>query len=222
MQVELRRLAQRHRVRLDEPRILPLAAPIDGDVLVEGIVSNGDVDLSRQRVRPWGLTWNDPVPLLVRHNVNEPAGELLELRYDDRGRLIAQAKVSHPFGKRCPAFSLAVSVSEWRLVVEPDDPRRFHGEIRAGRIDEISLTSQPALPTAIVRSRLRAPPEPDFFTLMARKTALLLELTKLIQVLATAPPAPTSRAESPERAAARSEFRALVEAMNANAELEGA
>jgi len=48
---------------------------------------------------------------------------------------------------------------------------------------------------------------------MTRKVARLVGLTEVIRTLATAAPAPRSE-PTPERAAAKSEFRALVEELN--------
>ena len=79
MNLKPRHLMRRHS---HAPRsvILPLASPVSGDVIVEGLASTTDIDLDRVAFRrnAFPLVFKAPLPpLLFRHG--EKAGEILDL-----------------------------------------------------------------------------------------------------------------------------------------------
>ena len=80
-----------------------------------------------------------PVPLLWRHDENQVAGEILDLHYDDKGRLRVRALVTHDLAKRAPGFSVGISrVREWKMI-DADSRRDFHARIERATLDEDQL-----------------------------------------------------------------------------------
>ena len=113
MRLELQRLAQRHGVVLADAVTLPLVSYSDHDLIVEGYASTSDIDLTRMKFRSHAICWPPftragDVPLLYRHDPAQPAGRVDSLDYDDRGRLLVRATVTHPEARRCAAFSMLV------------------------------------------------------------------------------------------------------------------
>jgi hypothetical protein len=101
MQLELKRLSLKHGIHPAPFTATPCIAP-DHDIAVEGFASTDDIDLARQKFRKWAfdfLPWGPLPPLLYRHT--EPAGEILEMSHDERGRLTVRARVTHPEAKKC-------------------------------------------------------------------------------------------------------------------------
>jgi hypothetical protein len=94
MRYQLHELARRHQIPGPAPiAAIPLLAPVEHDLIVEGLAATADVDRQRMKFRPWAFTflpWQPKPPLLYRHA--EPAGELEEMRYDERGRLFVRAR----------------------------------------------------------------------------------------------------------------------------------
>lgn len=114
MRLDLARLAQRHRVAPTNSCALPLAEPASRPVLITGIACADTIDQERMRFRSRSLTflpWRLP-PLLFRHR--EPAGEILKLAYDARGRLLVEARVDHPEARRCSGLSVAATIQRTR------------------------------------------------------------------------------------------------------------
>ena len=68
------------------------------------------------------MPWKPP-PLLFRHR--EPAGEILKIEYDARGRLIVDGRVDHLEARRCNGLSVAATIHRYELR-EQDDPQKFH------------------------------------------------------------------------------------------------
>jgi hypothetical protein len=153
MRYQLCELARRHRIPDPAPiATVPLLEPVEHDLIVEGLAATPDVDRHRMKFRPWCfsfLPWEKLPPLRYRHA--EPAGELEDMRFDERGRLLVRARVTHPEAKRCSHFSVAALIEAWELR-DADDPQAFHSLITAATIADITLTDRPCNPAAIVRS----------------------------------------------------------------------
>jgi hypothetical protein len=125
MKYQLAQLARRHRVAAPDvdPAPLPLLPAVDHDVFVEGFATTPDVDLQRTRFRGWCfsfLPWERKPPLLLRH-AGEPVGEVLDMRYSERGALWVRAHVRDRTAARMPAFSVAGAVENFELR-DVDDP----------------------------------------------------------------------------------------------------
>jgi YD repeat-containing protein len=213
LRLELAQLAQRHCVIPTLSRAMPLAAPASRPVLISGIAAANTIDQERMKFRPWSLTflpWKPP-PLLFRHH--EPAGEILKLAYDARGRLLVEARVDHPEARRCQGLSVAATIERYELR-EQDDPERFHALILQAQLDEISLTPTPACADCVVTSRLPANPANETFDLAARGIGKAIEIVELLRQQFNAQPAAQPprhpRAVAPRP---RTEFSKLVAAM---------
>jgi hypothetical protein len=189
MRLELSQLARRHRV---EPKLscaLPLADPHPRPVIISGMAMSCSVDQERMRFRPWSLSylpWRPP-QLLFRHK--EPAGEILKLRDDAKGRLVIEARVDHPEARRCAGLSVAATIEAYELR-EIDDPDSYHALITRARLDEISLTPTPADPKCTVTSRLPVSPLPEYFDLARKGVDNLIRQVELLQQLNREPPPP--------------------------------
>jgi hypothetical protein len=93
MRYQLHELARRHRIPDSAPiATMVLLEPVEHDLIVEGLAATADGDRHHMKFRPW-LPWKPKPPLLFRHA--EPAGELLDMQYDERGRLFVRARVTH-------------------------------------------------------------------------------------------------------------------------------
>ena len=98
--------------------------------------------------------------------------------------------------------------------------------ITQARIDEISLTDNPANRNALVRSRYRIAPVAPFLKTLREQADLSTKAVQLIQrkleclrQLANSP-APVPRAATPATTRPQTEFKRLVEAMNQQAEMQ--
>ena len=157
LRLALQRLQRQHGVT-PTPCILPLAPATPGPVLVEGRATTGDVDRDRTRIRAYCLGYPLPrycrgVPLLFRHEAKQPAGEILDLSYDERGALKVFARVTHPVAARCGAFSVTLGIDAFALH-DADSPA-FYAQVNQARLIEISLTSgasQPGSPRDAARA----------------------------------------------------------------------
>ena len=162
MEAQIARLQAHHRVPLPQPAALPLAEPTDCPLIVAGLASTFDFDSARCAIAPYALSWpSDPLPpLLYRHDPKQIAGRIMELGFDDRGRLRIRAYVDHQEAKRAPAFSIGFTVQAYEIV-NPDSPSSFHSLVRKGVVTECSLTPEPCNRHALVQSRTRASPACD-------------------------------------------------------------
>ena len=120
MQLELKALLKQRGIRL-KPQFIPLAAPVGHAVCVEGRASTSDIDLARQRFKPWAFTnlclflsgYPKP-PLLFKHDSTQVAGIIESLQFDDHGNLRIVAEVTHPLAKRCNAFGIGAPRAQLR------------------------------------------------------------------------------------------------------------
>jgi hypothetical protein len=180
MQLELKRLALKHGAT-SEPCILPLTEPASPhDLIIEGFAATCDVDRSRMKFRPWAFTvipWEPLPPLLFRHG--RPAGKLLEMRHDDRGRLFVRALVTDPEAKRCGGLSVAATVQTWEL--RDVDSANFHALITSATVDEISSTDRPCNPEALILHRYRQSPVVEYYDHMKDFVTGLQKLVELLK-----------------------------------------
>jgi hypothetical protein len=159
------------------------------------------------KFRPWCFFWQGKPKLLHRHA--EPAGEILDLCHDARGRLCVRARVTHPEARRCPAFSVGATIEKWEL--RNADNSHFYGLVTQAIVDEISLTDRPCNPHAVVQLRYRAPTTPSFHELMQQKVRCLTELVGILRTMSAPPLRNAARPQS--------DFANLVEAINSGVQL---
>lgn len=73
-----------------------------------------------------GLVSARRTPLLFRHNENEVAGTIEELKWTPDGALFVRALVEHPEARRCNAFSVSGRILKYRL--HNTSSKDFHAE----------------------------------------------------------------------------------------------
>ena len=143
-------LVQQH--GLTEPPFtpLPLGPELNHDITLEGYAAPATID--REHTRLAANCWTPfkaTIPRLYRHASDQPAGQLEEIRVDDRG-LYVRARVSHIEARRCPYWSVCATLHSWRIVTGD----RPHAEITSATLDEVSLVpSSPGNADAIARRR---------------------------------------------------------------------
>ena len=181
LKLELRELANKHRVTAALPPPLPMTAPSSCAQVLSGFASTGDVDHERMKFsgHAFGLVSPRRTKLLYRHDPNVVAGEVQELFYDEFGRLKIRCCVDHVEARRCGAFSISARVNEYRIC-NADTPD-FFALINDATLDEISLTDAPSNRHALVRSRFPADAR-------SKHLDTLLQWTKAMQKLVTALP----------------------------------
>jgi hypothetical protein len=236
MRVQLARLQQRFNIA-PAPVLIPLRQDtIDGPVILEGLASTGDVDLTRMKFRGYAfinhctyLSGYPKPPLLWKHDAAQVAGEIQTLRYDDRGNLRISASVTHEQAKRAGAFSVGAKVLAYELK-DADSPD-FYALVTSAEIAEISCTDLPANPHALVQHRYKAPPFEacqqalhEGNALLIRSVDLMLQQVELIRQLSDQPAPPATkprqsvRTERPPQPSRRpTQFSQLVTAMQENA-----
>lgn len=136
----------------------PLLPPVDHDLFIEGYAAPAAV-VDREWMRFANYCWSPipkAVPLLLKHDPNHPAGEILEAYTDDLG-LYIKARVTDPEAKRCNFFSIAATIHSYRIQ-HADDPVRAHALIIHAVLDEVTITNTPANPAAKILFRYRPPP----------------------------------------------------------------
>ena len=87
--------------------------------------------------------------------------------------------MTDPVARRCNAWSVACTVVDYEIIdaATPD----FYSLIKSARLDEISLTDQPANTRAIVTSRRDVAAASEFYGAMQEYFAKLTEIITLIQ-----------------------------------------
>ena len=114
---KLAKLAAHHGVEPTPAVHIPLAPPSAEDVIVEGYASTPDLDLTKMIFRRGALCWEgDPrdIPLLISHDRDRVAGEILDLRQKPDGLWI-KARITDPEARRLGAFSIGGVVSAHTL-----------------------------------------------------------------------------------------------------------
>lgn len=232
MRLELSQLARRHGVTPGISCALPLADPSARPVTISGIAAAPTVDQERMAFAPHALMylpWKLP-RLMFRHR--EPAGQVLSLAYDAHGRLILDARVDHPEGRRTNGLSVCATIQRYEII-DADDPQRFHALITRADLDagEISLTPTPCNSDCVVTLRLPTSPALETFDLVRQGFDKAREIIEVLRQQLREPPSqpvprhpraaspPRHSAEprsEPQRAARASDFSRLVEAMQEN------
>lgn len=187
MRLQLAQLARKYR-RVDLTPALPLLAPVHGDLIIDGLASPATID--REHTKFASYCWTPiprSVPLLYRHDKNRVAGEILRLEATEAG-LRVQARVTDPDAKRCQGLSVAATVQQYRIYHE-DDPERFHSLVISARLDEISLTPEPANVQAIARPLAPVLAAFDFATAGISKMIEIVEVLRVINHAQSVPPA---------------------------------
>jgi hypothetical protein len=144
LQLEMAAIRRRWNVELKAAPPLPPAAPIAGPVLIEGIASVPTPDQVGQLIRKSALAWipSRMPKLLYKHRHDEIAGTITSLRYDDAtGHLLLSAKVTDPRAALCQGLSCGLTVNDYEIRGNGPDAI---GVIRAGFLEEVSLTDVPA------------------------------------------------------------------------------
>lgn len=232
MRVQLAKLASRHKIA-PRPTIIPLTAPVDHALTMDGLASTTDIDLERTKFRAYAFCnpcllfkGRELPPLLYKHDESQPAGKIESLTYDAEGNLKIRAHVTHELAKRCGAFSIRAYIGGYEL--RNADSANFHALVTNAEIAEISLTDTPANPHAVVRRRYPAAPLRPWLKTIGETNALLIRRVEIIRemmmVLAktsqqrTPVPAPAKHLprNAPEPVISRptTEFSKLVLAMN--------
>jgi hypothetical protein len=224
MKLELAQLARRHRVGPQLSCALPLAPPVNYPVRIDGIAVSNTLDQERMRFRAFCPSFNPyaPPPLLFRHNHKQPAGAILGIRHDDRGRLIISARVDHHEAARCQGFSIAATIGAFEIV-NPDDPLGYYALITRAWLDEVSLTPAPADLNCVVTSRIPDNPTCGFYSTAIMAVEKCQEYLRAVERVCLTQPAPDSdrsgkvtRTPSNRTKPARpTEFSALVRQLEA-------
>jgi hypothetical protein len=153
--VALRQLMQRHNLRPVALPPLPLAEPVDAQILkVRGIAATGDVDLDRTCFRHGCWPKLDPsrIRLLMNHDENRVAGTIDTIDVDHLGRVVIVATITNKDAMRLPALSISAMVEQF--TIERPDSASFVGEItRVSDVNEISLSTTPANRQCLILDR---------------------------------------------------------------------
>lgn len=238
MRVQLAKLACHYKIA-PRPTIIPLTAPVDHALTMDGLASTTDIDLERTKFRAYAFCnpcllfkGRELPPLLYKHDESQPAGKIESLTYDAHGNLKIRAHVTHAQAKRCGAFSVRAHIGGYEL--RDTDSANFHALVTNAEIAEISLTDTPANPHALVQHRHPAVPIRPFLKTMAETNALLIQgvetIREMVVLLARTPQHPAPKCPAPARQPQRcapahivsrrpkTEFSKLVLEMNRHAQ----
>ena len=167
MQLELSALMRRHGFA-PRPSAVALSAPLDHIVDVVGYAATTDIDFTRQRFRAYAfnnlcltLKGYPLPPLHYKHDESRIVGEIISLKYDDRGQLRISARVDDPTARRANAFSIGARILAYEIR-DADSAENVHALISAAELVEISLSDCPANPFAIIQHRSRVAPMPEY------------------------------------------------------------
>ncbi|MCA1498852.1 hypothetical protein [Bradyrhizobium sp. NBAIM14] len=231
MQLELKRLARKHRIA--PPPSVPTAPlpPVDGDWIFEGLAAPATIDSERTKFAAecW-MPVRQNIPLLYRHG--RLAGEVLEVRTTDKG-LHVRALVRDNEAKQCTHFSVAATIHGYQLR-EVNNRESFHAVITCAALDEITLTNAPANPAAVVLHRYRQSAAVEFYDIVKRGIICAQGVVAALRVMNAAQVAPPQTVAGPDKRSAcdlagsrptpvkaptrprpKTEFRTLVDAINA-------
>jgi hypothetical protein len=184
MQLQTRRLMRRHGIEPDIV-LIPMTEPTELPQILEGLAATTQVDLQRNRFRPYAFVWSPDVRsvrLLFKHKAAEVAGTIDHLAYDDAGQLLIRCTVTHPEARRCNAFSVGASIIEYSIE-DADNPDCFHALIRQARVDEVSLTPIPSQIGALVTKRHDVSARAAFYENAQRSVQKVGEMLAVLQTL---------------------------------------
>ncbi|WP_439407937.1 hypothetical protein ACNJX9_04405 [Bradyrhizobium sp. DASA03076] len=231
MRLELKRLARKYRIAPAQCSPTAPLPPVDGDWVFEGFAAPTVIDHERTKFAPhcW-LPFKSDIPLLYRHG--RPAGEVLKVRATDEG-LHVRALVRDNESKRCTHFSVAATIHGYQLR-DIDDGERFHALVTCATLDEITLTNAPANPAAMVLHRCRQSAAVEFYDIVKRGIVCAQGVVAALRVINAAQSVPPQTAvgllkrsvrdlprsgptqiKAPTRPRPKTEFRTLVDAINA-------
>jgi hypothetical protein len=178
MRIELARLQEKHRLSFSAVE-LALADPVPYPVIVSGFASTADIDLQRTKFRPHALWWHSLPPLYLAHDETTPVGTVDNLEYDQRGRLSVTATVTHDAAKRCNGFSVGARVLEYEI--RNADSADYYAVVTRAECMEVSLSSRPANPKALVTLRYAKPAASTFHDLMIARVQTLTKIVDHMQ-----------------------------------------
>jgi hypothetical protein len=189
------------------PHHIPLIEPTAGPLLVSGLASATTVDLQNTRFAPHAFG-QLPVqlPLLLKHDHNIIAGEVLALSYDRHGQVLIRAELTNELAKRMGAFSVSATVLDY--VVDSVGV----ATVTKAQLVEVSLTDRPANPDCLIHTRWPQSADVAFYDIMERGMHVI---AKMAQVLVQATLQPRSMDVCPSPAAPHppTPFAQLVTAM---------
>jgi hypothetical protein len=141
------------------------------------------VPTDKSRIRKGAfLPFEREIPLLFRHDPNQPAGRVEEVRSTDKG-LHVRAIVQHPEAKCCPYFSVAATVHGYQIC-HADDRERFHGLVTCATLDEVSLVpASPANPEARVLYRYRQSPAVEMYDIAKAGFNKVAEIVRVLEAI---------------------------------------
>ncbi|MCA1379832.1 MULTISPECIES: hypothetical protein [Bradyrhizobium] len=231
MRLELKRLARNYRIAPAHCSPTAPLPPVEGDWIFEGFAAPTVIDHERTKFAPhcW-LPFKSDIPLLYRHG--RPAGEVLEIRGTDEG-LHVRALVRDEDAKRCTHFSIAATIHGYQLR-EVNDRESFHALVTCATLDEITLTNVPANPAAVVLYRYRQSAAVEFYDIVKRGIICAQGVVAALRVMNAAQVAPPQTVAGPDKRSVcdlarsrptpvnaptrprpKTEFRTLVDAINA-------
>jgi len=181
MRVELARLRRTHNIAL-HPVTVPMMPPTDRSQILSGYAATLDVDLARQRFRPYAfgpVHRRDPPPLYYKHDTTREVGTIDQLGYDAHGALTITATVTCPLARRCNAFSVSCTVRDYEIV--NSDKPDFYALIKSASLAEVSVSDIPANPAARVTHRRDVCARVELLTAAQSHIATLSKLVTLIQ-----------------------------------------
>jgi hypothetical protein len=166
---EIKQLICDRRAFLDaSPSLLPLAAGVEGPMLLKGVASRVEIDIEHTLLMSNALHWDELPPLRLRHG-SEPVGEIIALEYSRLGdELRVECRVDDLEAARMPAFSICFTPETYELIDRGG--KNFFFKVTRARLDEVSLTENPALRSALVERRCPTSPN-DFADPRYRKLA---------------------------------------------------
>jgi hypothetical protein len=177
MKHELHALAARHRVPLPTGAHTEPPLPCcDGPMLLAGYASTFDIDFERTKFAPDSLRWLPwAKPLLFHRHVPVVIGTVDSLNYSDAGLRVV-ARTDHRLAKLTAAFSIGATIKSY--VLRNADSPDFFAEVLVATLDEISLTSTPANPHALVHERMPASLHGPAYTVLVERIARLQQMVR--------------------------------------------
>lgn len=177
MKKELARLARKYGTVTPVPVELELLPECDGEQYLSGYASCPVIDLERTLFALGSLKWSPgQMPPLYHHHVPTPVGTVTKLEWTATG-LRTSVLTNDPLAKRAPAFSVCATIH--RFVTHDTGPD-YYVEVLDARIDEISVVTRPANPSACVWERMPGCPDLVWYDLMSLRVQVLQKIVHLI------------------------------------------
>jgi len=203
MRVKLARLKQAHNITTVAPVTITPTQPTSHAQILTGYASTLDIDLTRQKFRPYAfgnIRLKDPPPLYYKHNIAAgEVGTIQSLTYDDHGALLVRCRVTDPIARRCNAFSVGVTVRDEYEIINADRPD-FYALIKYAELTEISLTDTPANIHARVHNRMATCARAEFFGHAASAVDRISQMLALLHTNNRGVDAPVQKGTHPAHA----------------------